>query len=177
MNSSDRLIHCVCEHHKSLYQWFLLHQEGLLTHHIVMAQKAWRVFEGGLRLHLELENEYLFSSTSNVLQTGELRWSKHVYLKEHDKVLKLLDQLSEMLLEFYDFEGRKKRLALLEVLEKQMTFRHVLEHHEEREEMDALKCLSGLDVKQAKAFELEITAWQSEQAELLTQLKVHFAAC
>ncbi len=127
------------EHHKSLYQWFLFHQESLLCQQDDMAAKAWQVFCEGLRLHIELENTYLFSSQSVLVQEGSLNWPLKVYLKEHDKILDLMRKIDSLSDVYFESTGRKKRLLCLELIEKQVTFRHVLEHHEEREELDVLQ--------------------------------------
>lgn len=59
-----------------------------------------------------------------------------VYRKEHDKIERLLVNVEEQLKQYLLETGRKKRLHLLELLEKQSTLRHMLEHHEQREEQD-----------------------------------------
>lgn len=118
------------ESHKDLKQWFLMHQECLLLGDDSCAADAFNGFYTYLREHLQFENTHL------LLGDKPLRWSLKVYKKEHDKLLLMAEKADKQLTSFYGMSGRKKRLALLVVLERQSTFMHVLEHHEEREEQD-----------------------------------------
>ena len=118
------------ESHKDLHQWFLMHQECLLLGHDAHSQCAFSVFTEILETHLHFENEYLLKHTL----TG--RWPLKVYVKEHDKLLQLLAKIAKRLESFYQLQGRLKRLALLEILDQENVFLHVMEHHEEREEQD-----------------------------------------
>lgn len=122
------------ESHKDLYQWFLLHQECLLLHNDADAQLAFLAFTEYLHAHLEFENQHLLNSV--VMTKMPLRWAIPVYEKEHEKLQKMLAKLAMYLQHYYALTGRDKRLALLVLLDEEQTLRHVMEHHEQREEQD-----------------------------------------
>lgn len=58
----------------------------------------------------------------------------------------MLDSNARQLAAYIQLNGRKKRLALLELLDAQQRFLHVMEHHEQREEKDLLPGLIQLNV-------------------------------
>lgn len=122
------------ENHKDLYQWFLLHQECLLIGDDEYAQQGFLAFADILKQHMDFENNYIFTEVCKLKAPS--RWDMHVYRKEHEKIEKLLLNVQEQLQAYLSSSGRMKRLHLLELLEKQSTLRHVLEHHEQREEQD-----------------------------------------
>jgi hypothetical protein len=132
------------ESHKDLHQWFLLHQECLLLQQDEQAQQAFAAFEHYLMTHITFENDHVLSALQNA--HGNLRWNITVYEKEHEKLLVMLGALKNLLASYYLLKGREKRLALLEVLDKQQSFYHVMEHHEEREEQDLFMHLHLIDV-------------------------------
>ena len=132
-----------------------MHQECLLLRDDKRSIQAFQGFVIFLKTHLQFENNYILS-----LQTLEesLRWPIKVYQKEHDKLLKMLDKTTNLLNEYYLLSGRRKRLALLEVLDYQSTFLHVMEHHEEREEQDLFLYLPVSSET--------LAAWQQCESEL-----------
>lgn len=121
------------ESHKDLHQWFLFHQECLLLQHDTLAQQSFHAFADYLGQHIHFENQHILKQD---IAADDLRWSVKVYQKEHDKLVSMLARLSQMLDGYYQMQGRRKRLALLEVINYEQSLLHVMEHHEEREEMD-----------------------------------------
>lgn len=136
------LRNCLEESHKDLHQWFLLHQECLLLHHDNYARDAMGVFSAYLNKHIEFENTFVLPVIGF---TDQLRWSVTVYEKEHGKLIRMLDGIQQMLVSYAVLQGREKRLALLELLEKEQSFYHLLEHHEQREEQDLFDHLQQLE--------------------------------
>lgn len=131
------------ESHKDLHQWFLLHQECLLlqNNENEYAQQAFSVFADFLQQHLQFENAVLLP----VLHHADLRWGIHVYAKEHEKMQKMLRDVETLLQHFCRLQGREKRLALLDMLDKEQSFYHLMEHHEQREEQDLFLHLEKLE--------------------------------
>ena len=144
------------ESHKDLHQWFLMHQECLLLNYDEQAGIALEIFAETLHAHIHFENSYLLSSTQQL----ELRWLPTVYLKEHEKLLQMLGQLIERLKSYTQLQGRKKRLALLEVLDSEQTLLHVMEHHEEREEQDLFVQMLNIETEGV------LPEWLTIEAEL-----------
>ncbi|NRB42425.1 MAG: hypothetical protein HRU20_28810 [Pseudomonadales bacterium] len=157
------------ESHKDLMQWFLMHQECLLLGDDSQAQTAFLAFSDFLQTHLQFENSY-------VLKTAEdLRWPLKVYQKEHDKLLLMLNKIARLLNAYYPLQGRKKRLALLEVLGYQGSFLHVMEHHEEREEQDLFLQLDD-DPAAFKAWqdcEMQLQRYDEDKVRLKRYLAAH----
>lgn len=126
--------------HADLQQWFLIHQECLLLGHDSFAETGWQMFCALLENHIHFENDALLSAHDG--QPG-LRWPTTVYRKEHDKLLTMMAQLSDRLQEYHAFAGRYRRLALLELLDAEFRFQHVMAHHEQREEQDLFPVLAS----------------------------------
>lgn len=124
------------ENHKDIYQWFLMHQECLLLGHGHYAQASLEVFTQLLEAHVAFENSHLLSSGAGT-DFGRMRWAASVYRQEHEKILQLAGAVECLFTRWHAEErSRTKRLLLLELLERQLTLRHVIEHHEQREEQD-----------------------------------------
>lgn len=122
------------ESHKDLTQWFLLHQECLLLNNDEFANKAFAAFSEYLQHHIEFENNIILTAMQPF--EDRLRWKLHLYKKEHDKIEQLLGKLDSKLTQYYQMQDRRKRLALLAILESEQLLKHVMEHHEQREEDD-----------------------------------------
>lgn len=128
------------ESHRDLTQWFLLHQECLLFGDDTSAHQAFVAFTDYLMQHMQFENEVVLTAMQAV--ESDLHWKLSLYHKEHLKIEQLLAKLQKKLQGYYALQGRVKRLALLEVLDDEQTFKHVMEHHEQREEKDLFLYLS-----------------------------------
>jgi hemerythrin-like domain-containing protein len=133
-----------CFHHY-LDELLHLHQEALLERDAQLALGFWQLHRQMLRLHIELEEEYLLP----VLERAVARpaWAASVYRAEHAKILALGDKLTTRLDELQPIGlGRRVLIALLD---KQRSYKNVLEHHEEREEKGMLPELdAALDVSE-----------------------------
>lgn len=130
----SNLLNLLQESHKDLNQWFLLHQECLLLGDDTAAQAAFSQFARHLQQHIGFENQVVLAAMQT--EATALRWRPDLYLKEHDKIEKMLARLERLLSSYYRLAGRRKRLALLELVEIEQTLKGVMEHHEQREETD-----------------------------------------
>lgn len=130
------------ESHRDLRQWLLFHQECLLLGDADKALLAWQAFSRILGMHIDFENRYLLQPEVEGRQA--LRWPVNVYRKEHDKLLAMQVDINTRLSQYAGFDGRYRRLALLELLDVELRFVHVLEHHEQREEDDLLTSLAAM---------------------------------
>lgn len=147
--------------HKELRRLFLLMQESLLLNQDQQALELFQAFSAYLIAHISFEDQYLFP----LLDPEQARWKPIVYQKEHEKIIQLLQQAQALLNSYIHLQGREKRLALLELLEQQSRFVHVLEHHEQREESDLFLLIDQL-VEPAKRQTLE-QLWQSQEQSTL----------
>jgi hypothetical protein len=158
------------ESHKDLYQWFLLHQECLLLAHNDYAEQCWAAFKQGLLAHIEFENNYLLND-NGLLADIPLRWQLDLYRKEHNKVLQKLGEIDALFAQYLREQGRAQRIYALELFEKQVSFRHLLEHHETREEQDLLQHLPVLDNLQMDDYVAFEQQWQSFKQEVKAYLQ------
>ena len=120
--------------HVQLAELFLRHQEALLDRDWAVATSALGRFREGLLLHMEHEEGLLLPLMA---RAGEVeRWPARVYLGEHEKLRRLLARAATQLETLPDATGRRdENRALLALLDFETTFKHLCEHHEQREEM------------------------------------------
>ena len=168
----SRLRNLLEESHKDLHQWILFHQECLLLQHDEYAEMALVGFSDYLTTHIEFENNRLFPA----VDASQLRWPVAIYLKEHDKVLAFLTKVTRFFEQYVSLSGREKRLFLLEVLDAQSSFYHLLEHHEEREEQDIFDGIVDNDglIEQWQSLQTALTArYSTNKTRLKTFLETH----
>jgi hemerythrin-like domain-containing protein len=122
--------------HRLLAQLLTMHQEALLIDDMVLALNVFDLFTEALQRHLDVENHLLLPLHRTLVQ--EYRWSSMVYEKEHDKLLQMAARIRRELAGLGALQGRARRLAVLEQLDYQRSFKSVMEHHEEREEQALL---------------------------------------
>ena len=117
-----------CFHHY-LDELLHLHQEALLERDAQLALGFWQLHRQMLRLHIELEEAHLLPVLERAVASPA--WAASVYRAEHTKILALGDNLATRLDELQNI-GLGRRV-LIGLLDKQRSYKNVLEHHEERE--------------------------------------------
>lgn len=137
--SGYSLLALTADYHETIDALFVLHQECLLEHAIPQAKLVLTHFEEALHAHLDAENRWLIPCYESL--QGNKRWPASLYRKEHDKLLQMLEKVHLYLDLVAGKTSRHYRLAMLDLLDYERSFRHVLEHHEEREELAMLKDL------------------------------------
>lgn len=160
---SQDLAQLLTKSHRDLRRWFLFHQECLLLGQDHLAEQCFVAFADYLKAHLQFEDNNLFPLLEK--QGLNSRWPLLVYSKEHEKIIALLNKNRDLLADYTKMQGREKRLALLTLLDNQRSFNNVMEHHEEREEMDLFLLLNGFDTA---ALSLQ---WQQIEQALEQQYK------
>ena len=159
------------ENHKDIHQWFLMHQECLLLGHGHYAQASLEAFTELLTAHMAFENSHLLASGAET-EFGRMRWAASVYLHEHEKILQLVAAVERLFSRWHAEErSRSRRLLLLELLERQLTLRHVIEHHEQREEQDLFELIAETSAEWRQVEELLLghAALKREIADFLTR--------
>lgn len=155
---SQDLAQQLTDSHRDLQRWFLFYQECLLLGQDSFAQQCFSAFSHYLSAHIQFEDSALFPFVQQ--HAIATQWPMLVYTKEHEKILALLEKNSVLLDDYTRMHGREKRLALLELLNTQRSFIHMMEHHEQREEQDMFIVLTALDTadlsKQWQAIELAL---------------------
>jgi hemerythrin-like domain-containing protein len=117
-------------YHQYLRELLLLQQEALLERDIGLALGFWQLHRQMLQLHIHLEEELLLPALEKAVANPN--WSADIYRAEHTKVLDLGEKLGQSLMA-YSETGLQRRAAIT-LLDKQRSYKNLLEHHEEREE-------------------------------------------
>lgn len=117
--------------HKAVTNLFRRHQETLLARDWARAARLLACYQKRLATHIRLEDELLLPY-ANTAGDRKLRWDAHVYMVEHRKLLELTCELDNKLA-----TARRRGITpamLIDLLDEEMTLKHVFEHHHEREE-------------------------------------------
>jgi hemerythrin-like domain-containing protein len=122
--------------HRALGQLLTMHQEALLIDDMVLALNVFELFHDALQRHLDVEHNVVLPLHRELV--AEHRWSSLVYEKEHDKLMQMTARIRRELASLSSLQGRARRLAILELLDFQRSFKGVMEHHEQREEQALL---------------------------------------
>lgn len=130
MNSS--LLEWTQSYHGYLDELFLVHQEALVANQLPLAVSALQTFSLRLKEHIGWEESLLFVCHQAL---PESRWPTSLYLKEHAKLDDLLGEISRQMTDVLD---RPSRRAVIELIDREKSFKGVLEHHEQREEVALL---------------------------------------
>ena len=146
--SPPSLFATVHRYHLYLDELLHLHQEALLEKDIALALEFWQLHAQMLRVHIELEEQWLLPALAR--SVVKPAWEAAIYRAEHGKILSLGDNLKLALGDLQHVApGRRILIALLD---KQRSYKNVLEHHEEREEKGLLPeldaSLSAVELEQ-----------------------------
>ncbi|HXG94666.1 MAG TPA: hemerythrin domain-containing protein [Blastocatellia bacterium] len=119
------------EVHERLSELFLLHQEALLALDIELALKRLREFTIELRAHMQVEEEVLLPvyERAGRIQGGPVEF----YTGEHRKMLEFLARFVKKLEELKHGPANLKR-EVIELFDDEALFKHLMEHHDMREE-------------------------------------------
>ncbi|CAM2064679.1 Hemerythrin domain-containing protein [Sulfidibacter corallicola] len=152
----------LAEIHVQMAELFLRHQEALLDRDWPGASSALARFREGLLLHMEHEEGLLLPLMA---RAGKVeRWPARVYLGEHEKLRRLLARATTQLEALPQATGRRdENRALLALLDFETTFKHLCEHHEQREEMALFPLLdqvSTIAERRDRLAQIEAT-WQA----------------
>jgi hemerythrin-like domain-containing protein len=119
------------ETHGGLDALFLRHQEALLTRDLFLARRLLEGYETELRAHMQFEEERLLPlyRRAGPIPGG----GAALFIAEHRKMLQFLERFHQMLHEMHDSSPRLGR-EILALLDAQCQFKHLVEHHDLREQ-------------------------------------------
>lgn len=128
------LVEIIHKQHLDLRELFMQHQETLLLARLDEALTGLVRFESCLSAHMALEEKYLFPAFTGIERKS--RWAVGLYEKEHEKVKQLYETLADDLnwLSEQTLNDSAQRRNVIALLDKEKTFKGLLEHHEDREE-------------------------------------------
>ena len=141
--------------HLALRELFMQHQEALLQARFDEAIESLVNFYTRLAVHMALEEQHLFPEFSKI--DRKTRWDVSLYEKEHVKVKQLYETILNdlMWLSQQSFNESDTRRNIIALLDREKTFKGLLEHHEDREESAMLK---ELDEKLSESVLQRLTA-------------------
>ena len=133
------LVEIIQEQHRELRELFLQHQEALLQARFEAAASALQSFHARLSAHMALEEQYLFPAFAGIERKS--RWDAGLYLLEHEKIRQLYGNIAGELQRLAGDPGKDsmQRRNIITLLDKEKTFKGLLEHHEDREEEALLR--------------------------------------
>ena len=117
--------------HRHLYQLFINHQILLMKGESVAAFTALEQFRTLIIRHIEDEEKWLIPAYEKALRPAPAGGAVEFYLREHILILRQIDL-------FYSFLGERRdkplaRIELVELFDKYIRFKDLLDHHDARE--------------------------------------------
>lgn len=133
------LVSLIHKQHLELRELFMRHQEALLQARFDEAMNWLSRFHTCLSAHMLMEEIHLFPEFAGIER--ETRWDVDLYEMEHGKIRQLYEILARDLawLREQSLSDSDLRRNIITLLDKEKTFKGMLEHHEEREEDAMLK--------------------------------------
>ncbi|MEZ4220135.1 MAG: hypothetical protein R3B13_04330 [Polyangiaceae bacterium] len=114
--------------HGVLDDVFALHQEALMLLDLDAAEAALSAYRRLLEVHMGHEESVLMEVFR---RAGPMpKWPVVLYTGQHAKLLEQLARLEAMLQSLRGRQGREQRHAILELFDREATFKHLLEHHD-----------------------------------------------
>src|SRR5688500_13302888 len=113
--------------HETLETVFWHHQELLVLGAPLHALEVLKTYRHLLSLHLEQEERLLFPIFQR--EPAHPRWPLVLYAGQHQKLLKLLERCLTSLQRAAGQPGANRRF-IIQLLELETTYKHLLEHHD-----------------------------------------------
>lgn len=135
--------------HAELMERFELHQMALIDRDVALARSELATFAEALRAHAQAEHEHFLGTYATF--ESERRDAPQVFELEHARIEHLLARI-ETDWSSVSSEAPSAR-AVLRVVEREASFKHLLEHHflrEERVLVPRLERELGVDVAYAR---------------------------
>jgi hemerythrin-like domain-containing protein len=117
--------------HRELEEMFYVHQRALLDFNFRGALERLAEYESALVAHMRDEEELLlplYAERAEIERGG----ARDFFLLEHAKMRRHLAHFREQLPVLLELPEPSR--ALLKLLDQQTTYKHIVEHHDEREE-------------------------------------------
>lgn len=117
--------------HERITEMFLVHQEALLALDVELALSRLKRFESELRDHMRVEEDLLLPvyARAGRIQGGPLEF----YTGEHKRMIEFLERFTERLERLKQDPTNLKR-EIIELFDEQALFKHLMQHHDMREE-------------------------------------------
>lgn len=121
--------------HTELDEQFLAHQEQVLSGRFAESLRTLDAFTAAIRLHMTQEEDVLLPIyvERGRPQFPAQRLQDRVFRLEHRKLLDLLGRIRARIEEVARGPARAAPRQIIALIERESVFKHVLEHHGERE--------------------------------------------
>ncbi len=141
MTDSTSLKTVIARCHRELDQLFFVHQEAVLVGELPRAIKALNLYGEAPPLHKNFEDTHLLTRLAELDDTGD--WPASLYSHEHNKIDDLLTRIEKNLIRLstQELSGSALSAELIELLDREKSFKGLCEHHQEREEAGMLPAL------------------------------------
>ena len=138
VNSLSSLQHLFKQCHSQLDELFLLHQEALLQGELTEALFLLEIYWSCHSLHSDFEDAQIFPVYRDLPEPG--RWDATLYNKEHQKIKDLYETVRSAITTLIDrgLEGSPLRRGIIQLMDREKSFKGLCEHHQEREEQSLL---------------------------------------
>jgi len=134
MNKEQSLTEMMTKCHHQLDEVFLLHQESLLQGQLGNAVCILTAYMACHAVHLKFEDDVLLPKYERLLKQG--RWDATLYQQEHQKIQDLHIKIETQLnwLKQQTLTPSQIRRNIIQLLDREKSFKGLCEHHQEREE-------------------------------------------
>lgn len=117
--------------HRLLEELLLEHQEALIGLDFESAARALAEYRAELQVHMVVEEELVIPAFER-LQVEIRGGGAHFYKLEHQKLHELLERIERELAALAQRDVQRSR-EVIPLLKQELSFEHVMEHHETRE--------------------------------------------
>lgn len=126
--------------HRDLDELFLQHQEALLERDAARALELFRRHRAAVVRHAHDEERELLPIYAS--EPRERRHAAEVFVQEHARLHALLERLDALLVSRLDRPLDSR--TVLHLLEREATYKHLFEHHDQRERTQLFPALDAL---------------------------------
>ncbi|MCZ7646156.1 MAG: hemerythrin domain-containing protein [Planctomycetota bacterium] len=138
--------------HEKLEEDFQRHQEALVTHRYSDARSWLKKFKDGLRIHMRHEEQLLLPLyESRCGRMAKIKGFKtNVFVLEHSKIMEWLSRIQTGTRGLRIGRAATPR-AVISILDLECTFKHLIQHHNQREHNILYPALNRLTTKEERA--------------------------
>ena len=141
MSKNSSLKSVIARCHRDLNTLFFVHQEAVLIGELSAAIDSLHRYAEAHHLHKQFEDDHLLQRLADLDDPGD--WPTSLYRHEHSKIDDTLKRVEENVvrLQARELSGTALRFGIIEILDREKSFKGLCEHHQEREEAGMLPAL------------------------------------
>ncbi|MBT7950160.1 MAG: hypothetical protein HN764_00920 [Gammaproteobacteria bacterium] len=138
MTKKVSVVEQIASCHQQLDEIFLLHQEALIQGQLQDASSILKAYNACHTVHMQFEDEVLLPKYASLEEQG--KWGATLYQQEHHKIHNLYEKIEQGLLWLMEqsLNSSQLRRNIINLLDREKSFKGLCEHHQEREESSLL---------------------------------------